>query len=289
MRTKAVLIQFGHDKVIETHHVQPVDIREAQTYIQAVLRGDIGYGYKRVKKYELHGIGELKYRLKHTQLRLEQPEMLSDWENYLYPDTTHEQSLAVTRLRNTCKMIKRKIKKHILFDGTTYLQFVKNYHKLHSHLTLLSQEGYIKSFTLRPNGSLYINWFSTWDTPQIDIIEQRIRSAENDRNIDGYNDWEDSFYNLAFRTLGVERKHVERDYDALWPLYRSAMHTSSGWGADITAIQTDGGYVPSGPNRTLADMHDITKPYEGPVILNEDKFNYCVTVLAIALHSQRKE
>lgn len=275
MRKKVTLLTFGNTKVLRRDIVQEIDVNESMQYVLETMQGYHHFAYLSIKKYEKHGIGELKARLRHTQLQL--------MSNQL-PD----QSLSVTRQRNICSFLKRKINKHVHFDQTTFEQSIKNYLHLSKCLALLSQTGYIRSYTLRKTGRLFIHWFDVWEKPQIDIIECGIRSAESDRNIDGYNTQHDNFMMQAYNALGVDINKTDSKLNpiGLWPLKDSAMHKGIGRGMVVNDTQTDGGYDPKGYNRPFRNM---SNPTAMPDIIRDMKRKQWLAIALMILILNEKE
>ncbi|MHA2039011.1 MAG: hypothetical protein ACW98X_21490 [Promethearchaeota archaeon] len=241
------------------------------------MDGEHPFAYALIPTIERYGIGKLRARL----YRLN-----NDLMNPNYADQGYE----VTKIRHDRILCKKLIADHKWRDTPTYDAFKKNYEKLISALKTLVQNGDLKFYTVRPNGYLRVQWFESYVKPHIDIIKYRIRSAENERNIDGYNTYENDFNNIAMNYFGIDRTTIDRDTLDLWPDFKYLTLGIVGSGNDVAELDTDGGYDPKGENRPFKDMKCPMRPIDGkPLILYEKEFNYCIVIMAIVLNFMKGE
>jgi hypothetical protein len=157
MRRGNATCLIGHDKLIVIDHVPDRKMDKARQFVNDCLTAERGFCFRNVCHYPLDTGREIRQQI--AELKYER----------MNPNTI---KLRCQKISIKLAELRRREREHYSFDERAYRTLRGNYDKLNRALALLTQEGEVKSYTLRGTGELRINWFTEHEELKLDVIYQ---------------------------------------------------------------------------------------------------------------------
>jgi hypothetical protein len=178
MRQGNATCLIGHDKLIVIDHVPDRKMDKARQFVNDCLTAERGFCFRNVYHYPLAEGNWVRREirlLKAERMALNFPireEPLSGLTSLLDTQEDRDNRLRSHRITTTLAKYRKLEREHYSFDERAYRTLRGNYDKLNRALALLTQEGEVKSYTLRGTGELRINWFTEHEELKLDVIYQ---------------------------------------------------------------------------------------------------------------------